>query len=254
VRFLSFAGKLGPVKGAARVQTSFHNDAEPFMRDYDEKGYHIEENLIPDDMIDRIMAVALAHANAKGGVYPPIPMPHRADPVFLEIMRYPPIVGVVERILGGTASGLGGEFFYMKPGTPGFLSHQDNSYVQAPPDAFLSAWTALTDVTADNGALIFYPGTQKLGALATREVARPTGPGQNPNAQAAECIVPRDFAGVTMSLRRGSTVFFHSQLVHSSNDNRSEKFRYSFLATYLLKGQPFRAGAAQQRQEVELHA
>src|SRR5260221_7187677 len=158
-------------------------------------------------MIERIMAAAMAHANAKGGVYPPIPMPHRTDPAFLQMMRYPPIVDIVERILGGTSSGLGGEFFYMKPGTPGFLSHQDNSYVQAPPDAFLSAWTALTHIDAHNGALIFYPGTHKLGALATREVARPTGPGQNPGAQATECIMPREFPGVTVSLRRGSTAF-----------------------------------------------
>jgi ectoine hydroxylase-related dioxygenase (phytanoyl-CoA dioxygenase family) len=66
--------------------------------------------------------------------------------------------------------------------------------------------------------------------------------------------MPGEFPSVTMSLRRGSTVFFHSQLVHSSNDNRSNKFRYSFLATYLLKGSPFRPGEAQQRKEVELHA
>jgi len=236
------------------VGISFLSNPEHAMRNYRERGFHIEEGLVGDDMIKRVMSVAMAHSNAKGGVYPPIPMPHRADPVFLEMMRHPPIVEIVERILGGTASGLGGEFFYMKPGTPGFLSHQDNAYVQAPPDAFLSAWTALTDINADNGALIFYPGTHKLGALATRQVERPTGPGQNPRAQAAECIMPSDYAGETISLRRGSTVFFHSQLVHSSNDNRSNKFRYSFLATYLLKGAPFRAGEAQQRKEVELHA
>ena len=236
------------------METSFRSDPGRAMRDYREQGFHIEDGLIADDMIERVMATAMAHANAKGGIYPPIPMPHRTDPAFLDMMRYQPIVAIVERILGGTASGLGGEFFYMKPGTLGFLSHQDNAYVQAPPDAFLSAWTALTDINADNGALIFYPGTHKLGALATREVARPTGPGQNPGAQATECIMPGELPGVTMSLRRGSTVFFHSQLVHSSNDNRSDKFRYSFLATYLLKGAPFRAGEAQQRKEVELRA
>src|SRR5260221_14195492 len=105
------------------------------MRNYLEQGFHIEESLVADDVIERVMSAAMAHSNAKGGVYPPIPMPHRADPVFLEMMRYPPIVAIVERILGGTASGLGGEFFYMKPGTPGFSGHQDNAYVQAPPGA-----------------------------------------------------------------------------------------------------------------------
>jgi phytanoyl-CoA hydroxylase len=236
------------------VSSGFQSDPERAMRHYDEQGFHIEENIVPDDAIERVMTAAMAQPNAKSGIFPPIPMPHRVDPVFLDMMRFPPIVAIVERIVGGTASGLGGEFFYMKPGTPGFSGHQDNAYVQAPPDSFLSVWTALTDVTAENGALIFYPGTHKLGALPTREIARPTGAGQNPGAQATECILPGAFTGVTMALPRGSTVFFHSQLVHASNDNRSDKFRYSFLATYLLKGQPFRPGSAQQRKEVELHA
>jgi ectoine hydroxylase-related dioxygenase (phytanoyl-CoA dioxygenase family) len=220
---------------------------------YRERGYHVEDDLIDGEMLERVMAVALEHPHAKGETFSPIPMPHRVHPMFLDMMRYGPIVDIVERVLGGTASGLGGEFFYMKPGTPGFSSHQDNAYVQAPPDAFISVWTALIDVTAENGGLIFYPGSHKLGALETRKIARPIGPGQNPGAQATECIMPPDVEAMTVSLHRCSTVFFHSQLVHASNDNRSNNFRYSFLATYLLKGQPFRPGHAQARSEVELH-
>jgi phytanoyl-CoA hydroxylase len=235
------------------VTRSFRDDPEQAMRQYREQGYHVEEHLIPDDMLRRVMAAALDHPHAMDGVFSPIPMPHRVHPVFLEMMRCPAIVSIVEQILGGTASGIGGEFFYMKPGTPGFSSHQDNAYVQAPPDAFISAWTALTDVTEENGALIFYPGTHKLGALKTRQIARSVGAGQNPGAQAIECILPGPFEGVSVPLSVGSTVFFHSQLVHSSNDNRSGRFRYSFLATYLLKGRPFRAGQYQKRQEIELH-
>jgi ectoine hydroxylase-related dioxygenase (phytanoyl-CoA dioxygenase family) len=233
---------------------SFRTDPAHAFSLYRERGYHVEEDLVPPDMVARVMAVAMDQPNAGNGLFPPIPMPHRVHPVFFDLMRFPPIVAIVERLVGGKASGLGGEFFYMKPGTPGFSRHQDNCYVQAPPDSFLSVWTALTDVDADNGALTFFPGTHKLGALQTRELGQPTGPGQNPRAQAVECILPREFDGVAMEIRRGSTVFFHSQLVHASNANRSNRFRYSFLATYLLKGAPFRSGPAQQRAEVELYA
>ena len=220
---------------------------------YWDRGFHLEEDLIPDQIIRRVMAVAMEQPNAKSGQFPPIPMPHRVHPVFLELMRFAPIVAIVEQLVGGKASGLGGEFFYMKPGTPGFSKHQDNCYVQAPPDRFVSVWTALTDVDADNGPLTFYPGTHTLGALPTRELGQVTGPGQNPGAQAVECVLPRAFDDMTMIMRRGSTVFFHSQLVHSSNANRSDRFRYSFLATYLLKGAPYRPGSAQQRAEVDLY-
>jgi ectoine hydroxylase-related dioxygenase (phytanoyl-CoA dioxygenase family) len=220
---------------------------------YWERGFHLEENLIPDEVIGRVMAVAMEQPNAQSGQFPPIPMPHRGHPVFLELMRFPPIVAIVEQLVGGKASGLGGEFFYMKPGTPGFSKHQDNCYVQAPPDSFVSVWTALTDVDADNGPLTFYPGTHTLGALPTRELGHDTGPGQNPGAQAVECVLPGVFNDLTMTMRRGSTVFFHSQLVHASNANRSDRFRYSFLATYLRKGASYRPGSAQRRAEVDLY-
>jgi non-haem Fe2+, alpha-ketoglutarate-dependent halogenase len=230
------------------------DDSAPALARYWDRGFHLEENLIPEEMIRRVMDVAMEQPNAKNGLFAPIPMPHNVDPVFLEMMRLGPIVDIVERLLGGTASGLGGEFFYMKPGTPGFTKHQDNVYVQAPPDGFLSVWTALTDVDADNGALTFYPGSHKLGALETRKLHEDTDPGQNPKARAIECILPADFEGVTIAMRRGSSVFFHSQLVHSSNGNRSSRFRYSFLATYLRKGASFTPGRAQQRTEIELHS
>jgi hypothetical protein len=52
------------------------------------------------------------------GSYRPILMPHRDHPVFLDMIRYPPTVEIVENLVGGRASGIGGEFFYMRPGTP----------------------------------------------------------------------------------------------------------------------------------------
>jgi ectoine hydroxylase-related dioxygenase (phytanoyl-CoA dioxygenase family) len=203
-------------------------------------------------MIADVLAVAMEQPNAKTGRFAPIPMPHSVHPIFFEMMRLGPIVQIVEQLFGGQASGLGGEFFYMKPGTPGFTRHQDNVYIQAPPDSFLSVWTALTDVDAKNGALIFYPGTHKLGALPTRDLRRAIDPGQNPRAQAFECVLPQKFAERVMEVRRGSSVFFHSQLVHSSNANMSDRFRPSLLATYLRKGAPFQPGRAQQRIEVDL--
>ena len=234
------------------MNVSIRKDPERAMGLYRERGYHIEEGLVPDEITDRVLAMALERPTAKDGVFRPIPMPHRDHPLFLHLMRYPPIVSIVECFVGGTASGIGGEFFYMKPGTPGFVKHQDNAYVQAPPDAFISAWTAMSDVDAENGSLVFYPGSQKLGLLPTRELAHVPDAGQNPGAQAVECVMPGELPSISVAVRRGSTVFFHSQMVHSSNANRSRRFRYSFLATYIRKGEPFRPGRLQQRQEVDL--
>ncbi len=117
---------------------SFRTDPTRALQLYRDRGYHVEADIVPEDVISRVMAAAMEQPNAGNGQFPPIPMPHRVHPAFFELMRFRPIVAIVERLVGGRASGLGGEFFYMKPGTPGFARHQDNAYVQAPPDNFVS--------------------------------------------------------------------------------------------------------------------
>lgn len=213
-------------------------------------GYRLEENLIPLDVTNRLIETALTLSGLAD--YRPIPMPHRVHSVFLEFLRYKPIVRIVEDILGGTASGLGGEYFFMKPGTLGFAPHQDNTYVQAPPNSFISVWTALVDVEEANGALVFYPGSHKLGQLETRATGKDSGKGQNPGAQVIESILSEGLETKVMTMKRGSVVFFHSLLVHASKPNTSDRFRHSYLGTYLLKGSVFRPGASQNRTEVDL--
>ena len=78
-------------------------------------------------------------------------------------------------------------------------------------------------------------------------------PGQNPGAQAVECLLPSNIPAIDIRLEKGSVVFFHSELAHASHANRSKRFRHSFLATYIRAGSPFRPGGAQQRREVSLN-
>lgn len=219
-----------------------------------DEGYLVEEGLVPPERRQQLIDLALSMPNAKDGSFRPIPMPHFAHDEFLRMMKTPEIVAIVECLVGGEASGIGGEFFYMRPGTPGFVNHQDNMYVQAPADEFLSAWTALTDVRAETGALAFFPGSHKLGLLPTRERETTFHEGQNPGARAVECVCPPGLPLLNVEVKAGTTVFFHSQLVHGSNTNSSEAdFRYSFLATYIRKGMPFRSGTVQRRVEIDLH-
>lgn len=233
---------------------SFQDAPESALAAYWVRGFHIERGLVPDHECDRLLEIALSRPNATDGTFRPIPMPHRDHPAFLAMMRYRAIVEIVEQLVGGKASGIGGEFFYMRPGTPGFSAHQDNYYVAAPPEAFVSVWTALCDVGPENGGLVFYPGSHKLGALAIRNGAMLSDVSQNPGAQAVECILPEDAPTVDVRLGKGSVVFFHGLLAHSSHANVSDRFRYSFLATYIRAGEPFRTGRAQKRTEVDLYA
>ena len=55
--------------------------------------------------------------------------------------------------------------------TQGFSPHQDNFFVDARGDTFISAWIALTDVCPENGGLIIGQKhmEKKLEVLTTRK-------------------------------------------------------------------------------------
>ncbi len=242
-----------PTDGAPLDSVSFEQNADAALARYRVQGFHIESGILPARDCDELVAAALTLPNAASGTFGPIPMPHRVHPKFLAVMRYPPIVEIVETLIGAKASGIGGEFFYMRPGTAGFTAHQDNYYVEAPTEAFLSVWIALCDVGPDNGGLVFYPGSHKLGPLPVREGQTLSDAGQNPAAQAIECLVPVGAPAVPIHLKKGSIAFFHGLLAHYSYPNSSDRFRYSFLATYIRAGAPFKPGRTQQRTEIDLH-
>ncbi len=226
---------------------------DSLIQKFHSNGFCIAEDLVDDKAIESVLEAAADSENARKGSFAPIPMPHRSHPNFLAMMRLQPIVEIVEGLVGGKAAGVGGEFFFSRPGVPGFTKHQDNSYVQAPADAFVSAWTALCDVDEENGCLVLYPGSHKLGLLPVRSLDAVPAEGQNPGAAAIEAVVPPGQMRLPVSLRRGSTVFFHGNLVHESLPNTSQhRFRYAFLATYIRSGVPFRPGHLQKRAEVPL--
>jgi phytanoyl-CoA hydroxylase len=222
---------------------------------FSETGYYLAKDIVPESVCDDLIAFAMSLPNALDGTYKPIPMAHRESTRFLDFMRFPPIVDFVERFVGGRASGIGSEYFYMRPGTRGFTAHQDNFYIEAPADGFVSVWTALCDVGPENGGPTFFPGSHRLGRLPIRSGETLGDPGQNPGARAVESVLPADgYSRLDLRMSKGSTVFFHGELVHFSNDNRSDRFRHAFLGTYIRAGSPFRAGTYQKRTEVDLRA
>ena len=75
----------------------------------------------------------------------------------MEAMGNKTIIRFIESYFKNEAYGLQTEFFFMPPHTKGFTPHQDNTYVQADEDSFISAWVALTDVNEHNGGLIIWP-------------------------------------------------------------------------------------------------
>lgn len=231
---------------------SFFKEPENVLAQYHETGFHIEENVFTDIECQKLIDASMQLENAKNGTYRPFMMPHRHDEIFLTALKNPAIAKIISALVGGEAVGLQSEFFYCKPGTRGFSLHQDNFYVEAQQGVFASAWCALTDTYAEKGGLIVYPGTNKEGNLPVEKLTLPPEAGQDPNANNEQTIVPPQYKAVNAKVPKGAVLFIHGHLVHASNPNQTNEWRYVLLNTYIKKGESFRPGNYAKREAVSL--
>jgi phytanoyl-CoA hydroxylase len=230
----------------------FKDDLKSALKFYKENGYHIELGLYSDDECGALIKEAERFDNYKNGSMRPQMMPHRQSDVFLNALKKASVVDIMSKLCGGKVVGIQSEFFYGKPSVRGFSLHQDNFYVEAGDDVFASAWAALIDVSEEKGSLILYPGSHKEGKLPTRKLDMPEDKAQDPNANDQETIVPEKYKPFNVIVPKGAAVFIHGNVVHGSNRNSTDEYRYVLLNTYIKKGESFRPGNYAQRQEVEL--
>src|SRR5690606_25645264 len=121
---------------------------------YGSEGLHVEPDVFTAAEIRALNAAADRVSAKRGGTLAPMMNPHREEAILLQkALRHPRIVAIVGRLVGGRVHGLQSQYFFCPPGTPGFSRHQDNFYVRAKPDAFVSVWCALSDVDSENGGL-----------------------------------------------------------------------------------------------------
>jgi phytanoyl-CoA hydroxylase len=222
------------------------------LADYDESGLHLEKNVLDVAACDELIAVATEFPAVKNGDYRTVLQPHRTSGSFTALLSCPAIVGIMRQILGDKISAIQSQFFYGKPGTPGFQPHQDNRFVNAPAGQFASVWIALTDVSKENGGLYMYPGTHREPLLDVVEVPFEESLLQDRNALRLRCVIPEKYQPVDLSMPRGSAAFFDGSTVHGSHQNNSDRYRYAVLLTYIVRGSPFVAGQYAQREEVPI--
>lgn len=118
--------------------------------------------------------------------------------------------------------------------------HQDYGYWYKNgflyPEAMISVMVALTDATIENGCLQVLKGTHKMQRLEHNFVGEQQGADPDFVAEAEkECEL------VYVELKAGDTLFFHSNILHRSDANLSDKPRWSVISAYNLSyNKPFR--------------
>ena len=108
--------------------------------------------------------------------------------------------------------------------------HQDLTYWGLDPADIVTAWVALSESTAENGAMRVIPDAQTLEQVAHRD----TFAANNLLTRGQEIAVDVDGdTAVTLSLEPGEMSLHHVRLIYGSDPNPSAKRRIGFAIRYL---------------------
>ncbi|MEM8724819.1 MAG: phytanoyl-CoA dioxygenase family protein [Pseudomonadota bacterium] len=148
-----------------------------------------------------------------------------------EIIRSPAILSAVEAIYGGNLLVWGSTLFIKEADDPAFISwHQDSTYWGLEPADLLTAWIAISDSKADNGALRIVPGSHEWDQIAHRD----TFAEGNMLSRGQEIAVEvREEQAKTLELEPGQMSLHHVRMVHGSQANRSNRRRIGLAVRYL---------------------
>jgi len=148
-----------------------------------------------------------------------------------DLIRHPRILDAVEDIIGPNILCWGSSFFIKERHDRSFVSwHQDSTYWGLDPADVITAWVALSDSTAENGAMRVIPGSHKLDQIPHRDTFRP----DNLLSRGQEIMVEVDEREARMlELNAGEMSLHHVRLIHGSDPNPSGKRRIGFAIRYI---------------------
>jgi len=206
--------------------------SEAAIAHYREHGYYAPIRVMQADEAANIRRQLEAHETAHGVLKGS--MRHKSHLLFTwldGLIRHPGILDAVESVIGPNILCWSSTFFIKEARDPGFVSwHQDSTYWGLDPADIVTAWVALSESTAENGAMRVIPDTQSLEQIAHRD----TFAANNLLTRGQEIAVEVDERkAVMLTLEPGEMSLHHVRLIHGSDPNPSAKRRVGFAIRYL---------------------
>ena len=140
------------------------------------------------------------------------------------------ILGVVNYILIGKTKVRNIEFF-LKPKKTGLRSpfHQDNAYWNfSDKKKVLNVWIACSESNFKNGGVCYYIKSHKLGLLRHETSYAPGSSEKIPSKKLKKIKLKKIYP----KLNAGDCVLHHSEIIHGSSPNKSNKDRIGLVISY----------------------
>lgn len=219
---------------------------------YDADGYLIIKSFLSKEEVDLLYGIAIEdnilknHAidlNDQSGKRTRLTLWFTpGDDTFGLLTRSQGVIGALGTLLGGgEVCHFHSKLMQKEPRVGGAWEwHQDYGYWYKNgflfPDAMISVMVALTEATKENGCLQVLKGSHKMGRLEHLFAGE---------QQGADMLFVEEsmkiFEKVYVELEPGDFLFFHSNILHMSEANLSDRPRWSLISAYNLSyNKPFR--------------
>ena len=211
---------------------------------FHEEGYLIVRGVFDAEEADILRAAAAADQSFKenaydledgeGGKAQLVLWNSAGEDLWGAIARSERIVNAMEQVFDDEVYHYHSKMSIKKPRTGGAWSwHQDYGYWYQNgclwPDMG-SAFIAVDPNTRENGCLQVLKGSHKLGRIEHGRYGDQTGADPERTAEAAKVMET-----VYVELDPGDTLYFHSNLLHRSDQNTSDSQRWSLICCYNTK-------------------
>ena len=202
------------------------------VRQFQERGYYAPVKVLTPAEAADVRRHLEAYEAGSGGLKGPLR--HKSHLLFTwldDLIRVPRILDAVEDLIGPNILCWGTSFFIKDAHDPSYVSwHQDSTYWGLEPPDIVTAWVAISESTAENGAMRVIPGSHKWDQLPHHD----TFAANNLLSRGQEIEVEvDDRQAVMLELEPGQMSLHHVRLIHGSDPNPSGKRRIGFAIRYL---------------------
>ncbi|MGF1639589.1 MAG: phytanoyl-CoA dioxygenase family protein [Rhodospirillales bacterium] len=246
--------------GLATDRLAARPQLDAALRDFHSRGFAVVKGVFAADEVarvaaafDRLYAQGLRHRRSYrhgnlffriaedarlGRIVRYLQWPSYVDPVLDAIRLDPRMLAIVRPLIGPDVKQIINQLHWKPPGAAAveFGYHQDirfrrpRSAYRNPAESYVQTGLAIDPHRIDNGAMVLYPGSHRLGELALgngRVMETPL----RPDDLIAVGLDPG--AAVTLDLDPGDVALWHLYTVHGSGANHSAIDRRLYISGYV---------------------